>query len=560
MGRLTPSLVGLWVLGLSVAALPARAAEPMILSGGPIHTGAGGDQIVQAIVMRDGRIAFAGALSEARRLAPDARRIDLKGAAAYPGFVDAHAHLTGVGMRELTLNLDQTNSVEALVKATRDYAKAHPAGLIYGRGWIETHWPEHRFPTRDDLDRAIPGRPVVLERADGHALVANSKALEMGAISSATTDPKGGQILKDAQGRPTGMLIDNAMSLVTDKMPAPSREVTTDALIRAGQIYAARGWTGAGNMSVGARDLDVLQGLAADGRFPLRADNYMDLDASQKVLKQGPYADTTGRIRVMGLKLYMDGALGSRGAALLQPYADAPGTGLIMQERDKTLPILEQALRSGAQIATHAIGDRANRLTLDWYGDAFADVPVGKRARAAPRWRVEHAQILNPADIDRFARMGVIASMQPSHAIGDFYFAPARLGGARLKGAYAWNSLLKSGAVVAAGTDAPVEKGDPLIEFYAAIYRHDLQGKSGPDWHPEEAVTRPEALRMLTWAPAYAALHEKELGTLEPGKLADVTVLSRDIMTGPPADILKAHAVMTIVGGEIVWRAKDGPR
>jgi predicted amidohydrolase YtcJ len=231
-----------------------------------------------------------------------------------------------------------------------------------------------------------------------------------------------------------------------------------------------------------------------------------------------------------------------------------------MQEHDKALPVLEKALKSGAQIATHAIGDRGNRLTLDWYGEAFADVPAAKRARPAPRWRIEHAQILNPADIDRFARMGVIASMQPSHAIGDFYFAPARLGEARLKGAYAWKSLLKSGAVVAAGTDAPVEKGDPLIEFYAAVYRHDLQGKAGPDWHLEEAVSRPEALRMLTWAPAYAALHEKDLGSLEPGKLADITVLSKDIMTGPPADILKARAVMTIVGGEVVWRAKDGPR
>jgi hypothetical protein len=560
MGR-PNHIFALAVLALGLSAAQAAAAPPLLISGGPIHTGGTEDGQAEAVVVRDGRIAFVGGLEEARRAAPDARRIDLKGAAAYPGFVDAHAHLTGIGMRELTLNLDQVTSVADLQKAVRAYDHAHPGtGVLFGRGWIETHWPEHRFPTRDDLDRVAPDRPVVLERSDGHALVANSKALALGDVTAATADPMGGQVLKDAGGRPTGMLVDNAMAMVMSKLPAPTLETTTEALTRAGRIYASRGWTGAGNMSVGSQDLEVLDTLAADGRFPLRADNYMDLDAAGQVLKQGPYADATGRIRVMGVKLYMDGSLGSRGAALLEPYADAPGRGLIKLDHDKTLTVLEQALESGAQVATHSIGDRANRQTLNWYGEAFRAVPEAKRARAAPRWRVEHAQILNPADIGRFARMGVVASMQASHAIGDFYFAPARLGEARLKGAYAWKSLLDSGAVVAAGTDAPVEKGDPLIEFYAAVYRHDLQGKAGPDWHLEEAVSRPQALRMLTWAPAYAALHDKDLGTLEPGKLADITILSRDIMTGPPADILKAHAVMTIVGGEIVYRAKDGPK
>jgi predicted amidohydrolase YtcJ len=554
MRRVLGLTAGLAALAMAGA---AWSAEPLLIYGGPIHTGGMRDAVVQALVVRDGKVAFTGPLGEARKLAADARRIDLKGAAAYPGFVDAHAHLTGIGLRELTLNLDRVGSVEELVKVVRAYAQAHPGtGPVFGRGWIETHWPEHRFPNRDDLDRAVPDRPLVLERADGHALVANSRALALGGVTPSTPDPKGGQIFKDANGRPNGMLIDNAMELVSGKLPPVSPALTAQALEKANQVYAARGWTGAGNMSVSAQDLDALDRLAADGRFRLRTDNYLDLDAASRVLKQGPYADATGRVRVMGIKVYMDGALGSRGAALLAPYSDAPASrGLIKLDHDQILPVMQQALKSGAQVATHAIGDRANRLILDWYGEAMAVVPPAKRAHPSPRWRVEHAQILNPADIGRFASLGVIASMQASHAIGDLYFAPARLGEARLKGAYAWKSLLDSGAVVAAGTDAPVEKGDPLIEFYAAVYRHALNGFAGPDWHLEEAVSREQALRMLTWAPAYAAFHERELGSLEPGKLADVTVFSKDIMTVPPADILKAHAVMTMVGGEIIWQA-----
>ena len=344
MRRFLGAALGLAALALSAGA--AGAAEPLLIFGGPIHTGGIEDAVVQAVVVRDGRIAFTGPLAEARRMAPDARQINLKGAAAYPGFVDAHAHLTGVGMRELTLNLEGVKSVEELVRAARAYAQAHPGtGPVFGRGWIETHWPEHRFPTRDDLDRAVSDRPLVLERADGHALVANSKALEMGGVAASTPDPKGGQILKDAQGRPTGMLVDNAMELVTGKLPAISPAMTAQALEKANEVYASRGWTGAGNMSVSAQDVAALDSLAAAGRFRLRADNYLDLDAADRVLKEGPYADATGRIRVMGIKVYMDGALGSRGAALLQPYSDAPGSkGLIKLDHDQILPVMGRSL------------------------------------------------------------------------------------------------------------------------------------------------------------------------------------------------------------------------
>lgn len=536
------------VLTLSAAPLP-KADGSLLIFGGPIHTGVAGAPLAQAVVIKDGRIAYVGDLKGARAMAPGASAIDLKGAAAFPGFVDAHAHLTGIGMRELTLNLEGTPSAAALARAVKAYAKAHPGtDPIQGRGWIETHWPENRFPTRQDLDAVVPDRPVVLGRADGHALAANSAALKLAGITRDTPDPSGGRIERDTKGEPTGMLIDNAMGLMEARLPAPSPAFIRQALAVGSKVYAERGWTGVDNMSVSATDIAALGSLAAEGNLPIRTDNFMQPEDSAEVLKRGPFQDATGRVRVRGVKLYMDGALGSRGAALLKPYSDRPDiSGLLLSDHDKTIPILKAAMAVKAQVAMHAIGDRGNRLTLDWYQEALA----GDITR---RWRIEHSQILDPADIPRFAQLGVIASMQPSHAIGDLYFAPARLGSDRLVGAYAWKSLLDSGAVICAGSDAPVERGDPLIEFYAAVARRDLKGFAGPDWGLGQRVSRDQALRMLTWAPAYAVFREDELGTLEVGKRADVTAFSKDIMTVPEADILKARAVLTIVDGRVVFR------
>jgi predicted amidohydrolase YtcJ len=260
---------------------------------------------------------------------------------------------------------------------------------------------------------------------------------------------------------------------------------------------------------------------------------------------------------VRGIKCYIDGALGSRGAALLEPYADAPESrGLLLRTEATLLPIFIRALRAGVQIQTHAIGDRGNRLVLDLYEQAFAAVPAAQRKVAEPRWRVEHAQVIHPADIPRFKALGVIASMQPSHAIGDLYFAPARLGPERLKGAYAWRTLIDSGAIIAGGSDAPVERGEPQIEFYAAVARRALDGFSNADWHREQRVTRAEALKMFTLWPAFASFEEKERGSIEVGKVADFTVLSADIMEIPEAEILRAQCVMTVIGGEVVWERK----
>ncbi len=535
---------------LLLAALTPCAAADLLVHGGTIHTGDAKHPQVEALLIRDDKIAFAGSLDEANQQAKDAKLIDLKGGAAYPGFTDSHAHLTGIGLRELELNLEGVASIDALLDALKAWAKSHPGTEpITGRGWIETHWPEKRFPTRADIDRAVSDRPVFLERADGHAAIANSRALALGGVDAKTADPAGGQILRDESGQPTGMLIDGAMDLIYARLPALTLERRREALERAVALYAARGWTAVHNMSATREDVAVLEALAKAGKLPLRVDNYLDVQYADDVLARGPSHDATGLVQVRGVKLYIDGALGSRGAALLANYSDAPGDGLLLTQPDAFARVLKRARASNCQVATHAIGDRGNRLVLDAYAAAFG---TDTDALARARWRIEHAQVIHPIDISRFAKLGVIASMQPSHAIGDLYFAPARLGPDRLLGAYAWRWLLDTGATLVAGSDAPVEQGDPRIEFYAATYRHDLKGRAGPDWHLEQAISRAEALRMLTAAPAYAVFRESSLGTLEAGKLADLTLFSADIMKAEPAQILQARPVMTIVGGKAI--------
>ncbi|WP_421932183.1 amidohydrolase [Phenylobacterium sp.] len=536
----------------SLAAAGAAQAADLLIFGGPIYTGVDSAPKVEALVVRDGKVAFAGALAQARKTAAKPQAIDLKGAAAYPGFVDAHGHLMGIGFREMTLNLEGTLSIAEMTAKVKAWSLAHPGPeVLSGRGWIETHYPEKRFPTRADLDAVVSDRPVVLTRADGHALVANSRMLALAGVTRDTPDPAGGQILRDAAGEPTGMLIDNAKALVTSKVPPPSPAQMREAARRAVDLYASRGWTGIHSVSVAAADVAILKDMAAAGTLPIRVDNFMDLASAGDLLTTGPSADPTGLVRIDGIKMYMDGALGSRGAALLAPYDDAPGTGLLLTPADVIARTLAAARKSHAQIAIHAIGDRGNRLVLDAFETAFDGDPAALRAA---RWRIEHAQVISPTDIPRFADDGVIASMQPSHAIGDLYFAPARLGAARLKGAYAWHDLLTSGAPMAIGTDAPVEKGDPLVEFYAATYRHDLKGYAGPDWGLDEVLTRPQALALITRGAAYAVFREKDLGDLSVGKAADLSVFSVDLMTAPFPEIAKAHAVMTIVGGKVVYR------
>ena len=536
---------------LSAPAFAKNRVAPkarLILTGGSIYTGVHGRPAAGAIAIEGGTIVQVGTLADARARLPRAKEIDLAGGAAFPGFVDSHAHMTGIGLREMTLNLDSVKSISDLQAKVAAWAAQNPTGPLTGRGWIETHWPEGRFPTRQDVDAIVPDRPLLLGRSDGHAALANSALLKLAGIDATTADPPGGQILKDKMGEPTGMLIDNAQALVESRMPSISPAMIREALIKADRLYASRGWTGLHNMSVSGEDLIAMKALALSGDIHLRVDNYLDTAFAGDVLRLGPSVDATGRISTRGVKLYSDGALGSRGAALLAPYADAPDSqGLLLTPEAQVLEVLARAKKSGAQVAMHAIGDRGNRQTLDWFEQVLGSAKTNRR------WRVEHAQVVSPQDIPRFAKLGIIASMQPSHAIGDLFFAPARLGTERLKGAYAWTSLLKTGAMVCGGSDAPVEQGDPRIEFYAAMYRHALNGFVGPEWGLEERVSRNEALSMFTKSAAYAVGAEKQRGVLAPGMAASISVFSRDFMTVKPADILDAKTVLTMVDGKIVF-------
>lgn len=537
-------------LGALLAACAPGGAPDLIIYGGPIYTGVT-EAPVEALRIRDGVFAVVGSLADARANARGAREIDLAGAAAFPGFIDAHVHLTGVGAAALTLDLVGATSISDLQARLRAYAASHAEGPIYGRGWIETHWPERRFPNRADLDAIVSDRPVLLERVDGHAAVANSAALQLARIDNATANPAGGSIERDAAGAATGMLIDNATGLVQSQFPPPTATMVREALQQGARLYASRGWTGVHNMSTSLAEAQLFQEFAAAGDLPISADIYLTPDDAAAVLERGPYGE--GAVKVRGIKMYMDGALGSRGAALLAPYSDAhASTGLLVMPVEQIADIIRRAKEKNVQITTHAIGDRGNRLVLDAYRDAFASDPEGLRAA---RYRIEHAQIIASEDIPRFAAQGVIASMQPSHAISDLHFAPARLGPERLGGAYAWRALLDSGATVAGGTDAPVEKGDPLIEFYAATYRRDLSGFAGPDWHEEQVVTRTEALRMFTAAPAFATFSENERGAIKVGKRADVSVFSVDLMKAEPAAIPTALPVLTVSGGTVTHEA-----
>jgi predicted amidohydrolase YtcJ len=545
----------LLALLLSGAAASA-AAQDMVIHGGPIYTGLDGAPPAEQVVVANGRIRYVGP-RQAWASGPDTVVIDLKGAALFPGFTDGHAHLDGIGWRELTLNLEGSASVaEAMARLTA-WAEAHPEGPIVGRGWIETHWPEGRFLTRQDLDAAAPGRVVLLGRADGHAVVASSAALAAAGITTDTAAPTGGEILRDETGQPTGMLVDAAEQLVGGLMPQADPEALREAYRAGFRVEAEYGWTGLHFMSAPWRDVPLMEAMAEAGEAPIRVYNSITPDGAAELIAGGPRSVADGRIITRAIKYYADGALGSRGAALFEPYADRPDTtGLMQITEQEIVPLYQSALRGGIQVATHAIGDRGNASVAEWYQQALAGVGPQDRPNGDDvRWRIEHAQILRPSDYHWFEHLPIIASMQPSHAIGDLHFAPARLGDARLDGAYAWHSLADLGVIVVGGSDAPVERGAPLIEFYAAVARRDLQGFQGPDWRPHEAVDRQTALKMFTLWPAYASFRENELGTIEVGKRADFTAFDVDLMTAPEADIPKGRAVLTVVDGVVVHRA-----
>src|SRR6266404_5802133 len=437
-------------------AFTGKKVEPadLIFVNGNVYTANEKQPHVEAIAVKADRIVFAGSNAEVKKYQGEQTRvIDLRGATVVPGMTDAHHHLEGVGFREMTLNLEGiTNLQDFLAKVRARVDQAKPGEWVTGRGWIETFWTPPVFPTRWDLDKVAPNNPVILGRSDGHGTVVNSAALKIAGITKDTPSPFGGEISRDKQsGEPNGMLLDAAQGLVRRHVPPTSRADAERAVVLGVQRDIGLGWTQVQNPGGSYEDIDIYRKLYGEGTIKLRIYKVLSApgEEAQRLLREGPIIGAYGnRLTVRALKFYADGSLGSRSAALLAPYSDAPDTsGFLTVKEEKLLPMLEEALRKGIQCETHAIGDRGNRFILDEYEKALNAVPADQRRIADPRWRIEHSQIVNPLDIPRFKQLGIIPSMQASHAIGDLHFAPARLGIKRLEGAYAWNSFVKSGVI-----------------------------------------------------------------------------------------------------------------
>lgn len=521
-----------------------------------IYTGFTDAPKAEALAIKDKKFIFVGSNSEASVFTCGTNKtVDLQGVHVYPGFIDAHAHLKGIGYREMNLNLQGAESLKSMLTQVEIHSnKLTKGSWVVGRGWIEKKWPEARFPTLEELNAISEENPIALERADGHAIIVNSLALEMAGIDRDTPNPIGGKIDKDENGEPNGVLIDKASLLVETIIPKKSRSEEKQALREGLNRTAEMGWTQLHDAGSPLSDYELLKEIKEEEGMPVRIQFYVsDGEEAIQFIDNGPYLDEEHMLTARGVKLYADGAIGSRGAAFFEKYDDYETRGFLIFQKEETMPKLIKALVNGIQIQTHAIGDLANKVTLDWYKEAFDTVSSANRMIIDPRWRVEHSQNIRPSDQQRFADMNIIASMQPSHAIGDLHFAHKRLGEDRLENAYTWRSLIDLGVLVAGGSDAPVEIGDPRIEFKAAVSRKDLDGYSQNYWNLDQSVTREEALYMFTKWAAYSVFEEDIKGTIEVGKLADLTIFSKDLMTIPEEEIMSAQIKMTVVGGKIVY-------
>jgi predicted amidohydrolase YtcJ len=548
---------------LAPLAAGAQAPADLVLINGHVYTVDNARPIVTAFAVRGGRIVFIGSDAEARALAARSTRvIDLHGATVLPGFTDAHAHLLGLGDELRRVNLAGSTSYQQVIDRVKAWAKdVKPGEWILGRGWDQNRWPVKEFPTHEALSRAFPDNPVVLERIDGHADLANAKAMELAHINTATPEPSGGRIVRLPTGAPSGVFVDNAESLVERAIPPSTRADTRKAILAAIDECNRWGLTSIDDPGENAETIGIYEELARAGNYTIR--NYVMIsdpgDPASAAARDNPYlrrgpqsALYDGHLWIRAIKLYADGALGSRGAALLSPYSDdAANSGLLVSQPEHLERWAEYGLRHGFQVNVHAIGDRGNRNVLDAFEAALKAVP-----KADHRFRIEHAQVLSPQDIPRFAELGVIPSMQATHQTSDMRWAESRVGPVRIRGAYAWRSLLNTGVIIANGTDFPVEEVNPLLTFHAAVTRQDPTNWPAGGWYPEQKMTRQEALQSMTIWAAYAAFQESVLGSLTPGKYADFVVLDRDIMRVPDSEILRSRVLSTWIGGKRVYEAK----
>ena len=576
------SAVALTVFGVAVAGLslqagrsaqpapqPAPPAADLVLTNGRIVTVEDAQPQVEAIAVSGDRIEALGTAGEIKRLiGPATKVIDLQGQLAIPGFIESHGHFTGVGGMQLELNLMNVESWDQIVAMVAEaVSHARPGQWIYGRGWHQEKWKSRPvpnvegFPTHASLDAVSPNNPVVLEHASGHAAFVNARAMELSAIRRSTESPAGGDILRDASGDATGLMRETAQRLIKqgagEPAPTPAEKLAHDrkVLELAAQESLRKGITTFEDAGSPLATIDLIKQMVDEQKLGVRL--WVMVRQPNAIIgpklaqyKMIDYAD--GHLTVRAIKKQIDGALGSRGAWLLAPYSDKPdSSGLETEKVADIEQTAKLAMASGFQLCVHAIGDRANRETLDLFERAFKANP----GRTDLRWRVEHAQHLSAADIPRFGKLHVIASMQGIHCTSDAPYVLQRLGAARAKeGAYVWQKLMKSGAVVANGTDAPVEDVDPIPNFYASVSR---KLKDGTVFYPDQRMSRMEALKSYTINGAYAAFEEGNRGSLKVGKYADITVLSKDILTIPEDEIPTAKVAYTIVGGRILYTAAD---
>jgi predicted amidohydrolase YtcJ len=527
--------------------------DTAIFLGGTVLAGPGQQpQQNWAIYVQNGIVRDLGPADTVRAAHAGVREIDVSGKVILPGLTDAHGHLYGLGVALDTVDLVDTISYdEVIARVKQRAATAAPGEWILGRGWDQNDWAVKEFPTAAALDAAVPDHPVWITRIDGHAGLANSAAMRAAGITSASTDPSGGKILRDGSGKPTGVFVDEAMNVVDAAVPAPSFAQRKARVLAAANAIAAQGLTEMHDAGADDDTIRAVRELVDEKRFPIRV--YVMLGDNEALLNkwfaQGPLMNYGGRLTVRSVKMYADGALGSRGAALLAPYSDDPqNSGLMIASTEHMTDVARRALAAGFQVNAHAIGDRGVRNVIDAFESA--------RITPANRFRIEHLQIISPADLPRLARAGIIASMQPTHATSDMYWAEQRIGPERIRGAYAWRSVLNAGGRLALGSDFPVEQVNPWLGIHSAVTRQDAKDWPAGGWYPQEALTVSEALRGFTSDAAFAAFEEASRGTIERGKQADFTIVDDNPLTIDRTKLDDMRVSMTVVGGEVVFEAK----
>ena len=535
-----------------------RHKADMLLVNGTVLTLDAQNTVAGAVAIRGNRIAAVGTSADLRSRFDSDTVIDLEGKTVVPGFIDAHAHISGLGQLMQSVILVGTSSPEEIVGLVRARTReVAPGAWIHGRGWDQNRWENKEFPSASQLDAVSPDHPVVLIRIDGHAIWVNTRALELAHVSRSTQDPPGGRIIRTRSGEPTGVFLDEARALIERFVPSETPEEIERDILTAAAACAKSGLTEVHDMGIDSLRIGIYRRLAGEKRLPVRI--YAAISAPGPAWnfwkEQGPLIGAGGgMLTIRSMKLYMDGALGSRGAALVEQYSDDPGNrGLTMLGAAELESLVRDAIAHGFQPCVHAIGDRANHAVLDAYEHVLNALPAGDY-----RPRIEHAQVILPEDISRFKRLGVLPSMQPIHATSDMYWAEARLGPSRIHEAYAWRSLLETGSIIPGGSDFPNDGMEPLWGFYAAFTRADRSGYPQDGWYRDQRMTREEAIRCFTAWGAYAGFEEGAKGSIEPGKLADLTLLSRNIMQVSPPEVLTTNVEMTIVDGRVTYRKPAG--